>query len=850
LALPGCSEDAASAVSDVTESRAVRIVEVLSTPVEKSGAFVELRNDDDGDVSLAGWSLRFGSKSVRLETRAIGAAGRGPEAGVVPGHALALVVDSAMSDADVEQLACEAPIAVGKGKLGPAHAAADDVLATTLELQKRRHCVTVFSVAGLADKLAGVTEVALLEKSRKRDSARAPFGKSERGVSFERNGKKADAFVASPLGATAGRRNFWRSDPARLGDEDARAPIEARHSSPWRVGDRITALRREAAGNNGAAARALLDEAAAIEGGKLPDNPLIQPFDELALAAKRSAVGAFYQVNDSDVVEALAEARRGRGLDVRLVTDAEFKADKHYTHGFEELGKADVAIVFDEMNGKNRGPLMHDKFMVVDGEWVWTGSFNPIEDEPARIHADNVLVLGSRRLAELHQQEFETLFSGSFGIQKRGKGSGGAGAFVDGARVDVRFSPGLTDAQLKRRGAELLRSGDATAACRVVAPSNQKPVIEARYRDLEPCGGPYDLIVGEVARATSSVYFVAFSLALDDLADVMIERFHAGVDVKGVVDPTVATRGAPSKISAAGADVRATPNSDPACPAYVKPKTKCPRNPNKVWLHHKFVIVDYGTDHAAVITGSHNMSDGAELHNDEGLVVIRDRAVAEAYYRFFRETFDHPQTLGPDRKDDDLPALAISEVKPSADPGALQFVELANLGDEPVDLAGLSLWNRRARVTLGAASVEPGARAVLAFAGKPKVSAGVTVLPLEAEGDAPFVSPSTALVLRAADGRWIASYDPYTSEQNLPVGVEAGEAGEARELGFDRAALDALTVELLGVNATPEASAPTWSPRGFFSDWADEHTVTPSGLILARSALSAWTPAGAGTPGE
>jgi hypothetical protein len=124
------------------------------------------------------------------------------------------------------------------------------------------------------------------------------------------------------------------------------------------------------------------------------------------------------------------------------------------------------------------------------------------------------------------------------------------------------------------------------------------------------------------------------------------------------------------------------------------------------------------------------------------------------------------------------------------------------------------------------------------------------VLPLEAEGDAPFVSPSTALVLRAADGRWIASYDPYTSEQNLPVGVEAGEAGEARELGFDRAALDALTVELLGVNATPEASAPTWSPRGFFSDWADEHTVTPSGLILARSALSAWTPAGAGTPGE
>ncbi|MEJ7735543.1 MAG: phospholipase D-like domain-containing protein [Polyangiaceae bacterium] len=586
-----------------------------------------------------------------------------------------------------------------------------------------------------------------------------------------------------------------------------------------------------------------------MEAGKLPHNPLIEPFDALALEAQRSAVGAFYQVNDGDVIDALAEARSQRGLDVRLVTDAEFTTDKHYVEGFEALAKADVPIVFDEMNGKNRAPLMHDKFMVVDGEWVWTGSFNPIEDEPSRIHADNVLVLGSRRLAEVHQQEFETLFSGSFGIQKRGKGTGGAGAFVDGSRVDVRFSPGLTADQMKRRGAELMRTGDATAACKVVASSNKKEVIEARYRELQPCGGPFDLIVGEVARAASSIYFVSFSLALDDLADVMIERFNAGVDVKGVVDPTVASRGAPSKISAAGADIRATPNSDPECPAYVKPKTKCPRNPNKVWLHHKFVIVDYGTEHAAVITGSHNMSDSAELQNDEGLVVIRDRAVAEAYYRFFREAFDHPQTLGPDRKQSDLPALAISEVKPSADPAGGQFVELANLGDEPVSLSGLSLWNRRAAVELGSATLEPGERAVLAFGSKPDVPSGVTVLSLEA-ADAPFVSPSTALVLRTADGRWIASYDPYTSEQNLPAGVEAGEAGDARELAFGRAALDALTVELLGINQTPEAAVPTWNPRGFFSDWADEHMVTPSGLILGRSALAAWTPAGAGTPGE
>ncbi|MEJ7735544.1 MAG: hypothetical protein WKG00_40950 [Polyangiaceae bacterium] len=230
--LPACSEDAASSESDVTDSRVVRIVEVLSTPVQPSGAFVELRNDDEGEVSLAGWSLRFGSSSARLATRAIDAAGRGPRAGVVPGHALALVVDRDMPDADVERLACEAPIAVSKAKLGDAHAAADDVLSTTLKLQEGRHCVAVFSVAGLAGKLAGVTEVALLEKTSKRDSARAP---------------SASRSAASPSSATAKRPT--PSSPRRSapppGDATSGAPIRraSRTRMPGRRSRRVSPRR-------------------------------------------------------------------------------------------------------------------------------------------------------------------------------------------------------------------------------------------------------------------------------------------------------------------------------------------------------------------------------------------------------------------------------------------------------------------------------------------------------------------------------------------------------------------------------------------------------------------------------
>ena len=74
------------------------------------------------------------------------------------------------------------------------------------------------------------------------------------------------------------------------------------------------------------------------------------------------------------------------------------------------------------------------------------------------------------------------------------------------------------------------------------------------------------------------------------------------------------------------------------------------------------MLIDHGTDRPVVITGSHNLSASAEDKNDEALVVIRDRAVAESYYRMFREVYDHPQTMGGRNTTAGLPSLAITEV--------------------------------------------------------------------------------------------------------------------------------------------------------------------------------------------
>jgi phosphatidylserine/phosphatidylglycerophosphate/cardiolipin synthase-like enzyme len=48
-------------------------------------------------------------------------------------------------------------------------------------------------------------------------------------------------------------------------------------------------------------------------------------------------------------------------------------------------------------------------------------------------------------------------------------------------------------------------------------------------------------------------------------------------------------------------------------------------------MHHKFMVIDG----EIVVTGSYNWSAAAEERNDENLVVIRDRGVAEAFEREF-----------------------------------------------------------------------------------------------------------------------------------------------------------------------------------------------------------------------
>lgn len=102
--------------------------------------------------------------------------------------------------------------------------------------------------------------------------------------------------------------------------------------------------------------------------------------------ARESIRIAAYSFTSRPVAEALVAAHR-RGVEVQAVLDDSQESGK-YT-GATFLVHAGIAVRIDR-----RHAIMHDKFLVVDGLHVQTGSFNYTR-AAANKNAENVLVLWS-----------------------------------------------------------------------------------------------------------------------------------------------------------------------------------------------------------------------------------------------------------------------------------------------------------------------------------------------------------------------------------------------------------------------------------------------------------------------
>jgi phosphatidylserine/phosphatidylglycerophosphate/cardiolipin synthase-like enzyme len=252
--------------------------------------------------------------------------------------------------------------------------------------------------------------------------------------------------------------------------------------------------------------------------------------------AKSSIDAALHEIDSERIAQALIAVHQ-RGVRVRVVTEDDYIDEA----SIEALQAAGVPIVSD----KGNSGLMHNKFLVVDRRFIWTGSFNTT-DNGAYKNNNNTIWIDSTELAENFTHAFLDMFERKqFGRGTRSPVPHPVVTMPDGTRVRTAFAPDYD---------------------------------VARY------------IVNELRQAEKSIYFMAFSFTHDGIGTVMKKRFQDGLDVRGVFE----SRGA---------------NSPHAEYASMKTLGMAViKDTNKWTMHHKVIIIDGKTVITGSFNFSNNAS--------------------------------------------------------------------------------------------------------------------------------------------------------------------------------------------------------------------------------------------------
>jgi len=355
---------------------------------------------------------------------------------------------------------------------------------------------------------------------------------------------------------------------------------------------------------------------------------------ELIEQAADSVDLCLYEFSRSNIVDAAVEAAQ-RGVTLRFAGDGDEEEDE----GYERLADAGVELALR----RPRDRIMHNKFAVIDGRWVVTGSMNFSENGVGR-NNNNLLRIDSVDLAAIYAAEFEQMYQARLFGRRKQPLAHELPVEVGGRDIDVFFSP----------------EDDVTTHLREV-----------------------------LASADHSVYFMVFSFTDAGISQDLQTLHEAGVEVLGIFDESQARSrySAVSRLAKAHVPVFIDGNDNRTGFAGGK-------------LHHKVMIVDAGTESdPLVVSGSFNWSVGANRYNDENLVVLRGADFVAPFVEELCEMLEvatpHPrlERRPPDPCTTLLTPVRINEVmaNPAGADGPNEYVELVNTGVAPIELGGWTL---------------------------------------------------------------------------------------------------------------------------------------------------------------
>ncbi|WP_406685778.1 phospholipase D-like domain-containing protein [Rossellomorea vietnamensis] len=405
-------------------------------------------------------------------------------------------------------------------------------------------------------------------------------------------------------------------------------------------------------------------------------------------AATTSIDFATYEINLPRVVDALME-KAAQGVDVRILADAKDGSDPHYAERYETMrlnleklvrgkdgavGTGDDAHIlsdspmfvvedatkrgayglpasFNDFPKRNvtvgstattgymfvegelkatdsyysPGNQMHNKFAVIDGQWVFTGSWNftvtglygteeNMEQGILDGNQQHVVEVHSPELASIYKTEFEEMW--------------GSGTTTPDNTVS-NFSTRKID----NTPHTLTISGDKVE---IYFSSGDDAV--GRMRDLVK------------TEADENAYFTIFAWSDQALVDELKNKWEGsyvdnqgtrtGFDVKGVFDPSFWNQWWSASIEMTGRTATQTSTNNPNT-RWANPAPVYAANESRK-LHAKTMLIDADTNSdPTVIVGSTNWSENGNNVNDENMLIIHDDSITNQFLQEFNARYEN-----------------------------------------------------------------------------------------------------------------------------------------------------------------------------------------------------------------
>ncbi len=277
---------------------------------------------------------------------------------------------------------------------------------------------------------------------------------------------------------------------------------------------------------------------------------------------------AVYSLKDYDMINLLRKKIK-ENVDVEIAMEA-----GNVTFSVIGLKKLGAKLYLDD----NDRALTHDKFIIVDGEEVITGSTN-FTPNGFEYNCNNSVFIRSKYVAEDFEREFNNFRNGRFHNEKVSDNK--FNFTVDGIKIEVYFSP-----------EDMIR----------------------------------DKIFKYLTTVNHNLYFAIYAFSDYQLANTFELLEGKGYKIYGIMDEDWDGPGG------YGYNIYESLKD--------KVNVELDKNQEGLW-HNKFMIIDAGTkSDPMVLTGSYNYTLSANYKNDENLIVIHSQKAAEIYKDYFTKWWE------------------------------------------------------------------------------------------------------------------------------------------------------------------------------------------------------------------